>query len=100
MCNVEKIMFNNKYYGKKTGLELTVEDIQSLMQQLSIKFIYKNYKGVIAERHVVPKNIFYGGSDYHSGQGDKLFLSAFDLEKETTRHFLIEDIIEIVYETK
>ena len=87
---------SNKYYGKKTGLELTVEDIQYLMQQLSIKFIYKNYKGVVAERHVVPKNIFYGGSDYHSGQGDKLFLSAFDLEKETTRHFLIEDIIEIL----
>ena len=53
-------------------------------------------KGVVAERHVVPKNIFYGGSDYHSGQGDKLFLSAYDLEKETTRHFLIEDIIEIL----
>ena len=81
---------------KETGLELTVEDIQSLMQQLSIEFIYKNYKGVVAERHVVPKNIFYGGSDYHSGQGDKLFLSAYDLEKETTRHFLIEDIIEII----
>ena len=81
---------------KKTGLELTVNDIQHLMQQLSIKFIYKNYKSVVAERHVVPKNIFYGGSDYHSGQGDKLFLSAFDLEKETTRHFLIEDIIEIL----
>ena len=81
---------------KKTGLDLTVNDIQSLMQRLSIKFIYKNYKNVIAERHVVPKNIFYGGSDYHSGQGDKLFLSAYDLEKETTRHFLIEDIIEIL----
>ena len=80
----------------KSGLELTVKDIQSLMQQLSIKFIYKNYKCVIAERHVAPKNIFYGGSDYHSGQGDKLFLSAYDLEKETTRHFLIEDIIEIL----
>ena len=86
----------NKYYRKKTGLDLTVNDIQSLMQRLSIKFIYKNYKGVVAERHVVPKNIFYGGSDYHSGQGDKLFLSAYDLEKETTRHFLIEDIIEIL----
>ena len=81
---------------KKTGLGLTVNDVQHLMQQLSIKFIYKNYKGVVAERHVVPKNIFYGGSDYHSGQGDKLFLSAFDLEKETTRHFLIEDIIEVL----
>ena len=81
---------------KKTGLDLTVKDIQSLMQQLSIKFIYKNYKGVVAERHVVPKVIFYGGSDYHSGQGDKLFLSAYDLEKETTRHFLIEDIVEIL----
>ena len=81
---------------KKSGLDLTVKDIQSLMQQLSIKFIYKNYKGVIAERHVAPKNIFYGGSDYHSGQGDKLFLSAYDLEKETTRHFLIEDIIKIL----
>ena len=81
---------------KKSGLDLTVEDIQSLMQQLSIKFIYKNYKGVISERHVVPKNIFYGGSDYHSGQGDKLFLSAYDLEKETTRHFLIEDITEVL----
>ena len=81
---------------KKTGLDLTVKDFQSLMQQLSIKFIYKNYKGVVAERHVVPKNIFYGGSDYHSGQGDKLFLSAYDLEKEITRHFLIEDIVEIL----
>ena len=81
---------------KKTGLDLTVEDIQTLIQQLSIKFIYKIYKGVIAERHVVPKNIFYGGSDYHSRQGDKLFLSAYDLEKETTRHFLIEDIIKIL----
>ena len=81
---------------KKSGSGLTVNDIQHLMRQLSIKFIYKNYKEVVAERHVVPKNIFYGGSDYHSGQGDKLFLSAFDLEKETTRHFLIEDIIEII----
>ena len=81
---------------KKSGSGLTVNDIQHLMRQLSIKFIYKNYKVVVAERHVVPKNIFYGGSDYHSGQGDKLFLSAYDLEKETTRHFLIEDIIEII----
>ena len=80
----------------KEGKDLTVEQIQKIMKYRELKFVYKNYKGVVAERHVVPKNIFYGGSDYHSGQGDKLFLSAFDLEKETTRHFLIEDIIEII----
>ena len=80
----------------KEGKDLTVEQIQKIMKYKKLKFVYKNYKGVVAERHVVPKNIFYGGSDYHSGQGDKLFLSAFDLEKETTRHFLIEDIIEII----
>ena len=80
----------------KEGKDLTVEQIQKIMKYKELKIVYKNYKGVVAERHVVPKNIFYGGSDYHSGQGDKLFLSAYDLEKETTRHFLIEDIIEIL----
>lgn len=56
----------------------------------SVKILYKNHRGTVAVRHVVPERIFFGETPYH--KGEQWFLTALDLDKKETRDFAMADI--------
>lgn len=51
---------------------------------------YKNYRGEISTRRIVPKKIWFGSNEYHPGE--QWLLDAHDLEKDAERSFAIKDI--------
>ena len=57
---------------------------------LPLVFIYKNYKGSISERSVLPSSSFYGITAYHTRP--QWFLHAWDIEKKAYRDFAMQDI--------
>lgn len=57
-----------------------------------IEITYKNWKGVISNRIVVPITLWYGESDFH--KGNQWFLKAYDINKLDNRDFAIKDILE------
>ena len=56
-----------------------------------ITFVYKNWKGEIRERRVVPINIEFGHDYYHVP--DQWLLHAIDMEKGARRTFAFEHIL-------
>lgn len=55
----------------------------------SIKFLYKNYKGVVSIRHVQPKEVIWTHNEWHPQ--DQWMLYAFDLDKQAMRTFALKD---------
>lgn len=51
---------------------------------------YKNYRGEISTRRIVPKKIWFGSNEYHPEE--QWLLDAHDLEKDAERSFAIKDI--------
>jgi len=56
-----------------------------------IVFKYKNYKGEISERRVLPKRVYFGSTEHHPHP--QLLMEAFDMEKNAIRTFALRDII-------
>ena len=56
-----------------------------------ITFVYKNWKGEIRERRVIPLNIEFGHDHYH--HPDQWLLHAIDMDKGARRTFAFEDIL-------
>ena len=63
-----------------------------------IAFKYKNWKGKISNRIVIPIAIWYGNSDFHDGT--QWFLKAYDYKKDAERNFAIKDILEYISHEK
>lgn len=57
-----------------------------------IKVKYKNHKGEISDRTIIPKKIYYGSTNYHPNNG--WLLEVFDIEKNDKRTYSFNDIIE------
>lgn len=55
-----------------------------------VEIVYTNWKGVTAKRRIVPKNIFYGSTEWHNEE--QWLLNAFDIDKQADRAFAIKDI--------
>lgn len=51
---------------------------------------YKNYRGEISTRRIVPNKIWFGSNEYHPEE--QWLLDAHDLEKDAERSFAIKDI--------
>ena len=62
----------------------------------AIRIRYTNYKGVTANRHVTPINLWYGSTPYHREK--QWLLTAYDHGKSATRDFALADLS--VIETK
>lgn len=60
----------------------------SIQQPASI--IYKNWRGEVAERRIVPESFFYGATQWHPE--NQWFMRAFDLDKQEYRDFALKDI--------
>lgn len=64
-----------------------------------LKFMYRNHRGAVQERRVLPLEVSFTVSEYYPHELDenskpipKWFLSAFCLERQEIRLFLIEKI--------
>jgi predicted DNA-binding transcriptional regulator YafY len=55
-----------------------------------VQFNYKNYKGSHNVRTVVPVEIWFGSTKYHTK--DQWLLKAYDLDKMDYRDFALKDI--------
>jgi hypothetical protein magn03005560 len=55
-----------------------------------ITMVYTNYKGKTAVRRVLPKEIFFGHTDWHSEE--QWLMTAYDIDKEADRTFAMKDI--------
>lgn len=57
-------------------------------------FEYKNWKGEIGTRKVIPLNIFFSSNEFH--KEPQWLMTAFDKDKLDERTFAINDIIKFI----
>ena len=62
----------------------------------SIKVKYKNWKGEVGIRNIIPQNIYYGNTEFHPE--DQWLLDVFDVDKDAQRTYAMMDIIEFIKE--
>ena len=68
-------------------------DRDDLKSQNPFVFSYTNWRGKRSTRRVIPRSVWYGASEYHSGQ--QWFMRAYDIEKQSVRDFALDDISEL-----
>lgn len=61
---------------------------------VTLRFTYRNWKGEVGQRHVLPHYTWQGVSEYH-GDTRQWFLRAYDLEKKATRDFALKDMLSV-----
>ena len=62
------------------------------MDNKQIKILYKNWKGEIAIRNIIPISIEYKSTEWH--KEEQWILEAFDIDKNANRGFAMKDIKE------
>lgn len=65
-----------------------VKVIYSVAEPLT--FIYRNWRGEVAERRVIPREIHFGATEWHPEP--QWLLRAFDMDKGAERDFAMKDI--------
>lgn len=53
---------------------------------------YKNWKGEIGIRHIIPLEILYGSTEYH--KEEQWLMKAWDLDKKDYRTYALRDVLE------
>ena len=61
------------------------------MKVKPLQFWYRNYKGDVALRTVIPEKVWYGETIYHPGK--QWFMTAFCHDREERRDFALRDCI-------
>lgn len=59
-----------------------------------LRFRYKNWKGEISDRTVIPIRTSVLSSQYHNDGKPCWIMTAYDVDKQDTREFALKDIIE------
>jgi len=62
------------------------------MEKQMIRILYKNYKGEVAYRTIIPKSIDFITTKWHPEE--QWILTAFDIDRNADRGFAIADIKE------
>jgi predicted DNA-binding transcriptional regulator YafY len=62
------------------------------MEKQAVKILYKNYRGEVSYRTIVPKSIDFTATEWHTEE--QWILTAFDIDKDADRGFAIADIKE------
>lgn len=57
--------------------------------QTEIRMMYRNYRGEICERAIIPLQMFFGKTDYHAEP--QWFIKAIDTRRSVTRDFAMKD---------
>ena len=60
------------------------------LQKEMVSIVYTNYRGETGVRKVIPKNIWFGKTDWHPEE--QWLLDAHDVEKGADRSFALKDI--------
>lgn len=66
-------------------------DGDDLLLQGGVTIRYRNHKGEVSERAVVPRRLWYGECAWHPGP--QWLLEAFDLGKNARRTFALRDVL-------
>ncbi len=61
------------------------------LKETPLQFTYRNYKGIISDRKVIPLCIHFGSNKYHKEK--QWLIDGFDLDKQEHRVFAMNDII-------
>ena len=56
----------------------------------TVEIVYTNWKGVTSIRHIIPKDIFFGSTEWH--KEEQWLMNAFDVDKQANRAFALKDI--------
>jgi len=59
-------------------------------EESAISVVYTNYMGETALRHIVPRRLWYGATEWHPDA--QWLLDALDLDKGADRTFAMKDI--------
>lgn len=59
-------------------------------EEAAILVSYKNYRGEISNRKIIPLRIFFGKTEYHPQE--QYLLEVWDLDKEDFRTYSLADI--------
>jgi len=60
----------------------------------TLTFRYRNWKGVVSDRTVIPLRIVVKSSEYHNDGKPCWIMTAWDVEKNAKRDFALQDIIQ------
>jgi predicted DNA-binding transcriptional regulator YafY len=60
------------------------------LAEKTVTINYTNYRGVTADRNIVPKGIFFGTTKFHTQK--QWMLHAYDVAKQDYRDFALRDI--------
>lgn len=64
--------------------------LQLPQPETAVVFTYKNYKGEVATRTVIPSRTYFGSTSFHPEP--QWLLEAWDLDKDEPRTFAHKDI--------
>ena len=59
-----------------------------------VKIVYRNYRGEVSIREIVPIQMFFGETEYHPNR--QWILTAIDVGKGQSRDFAFSDIISVI----
>jgi len=59
------------------------------LEDMSIKVIYKNWKGEKGVRHILPIRIFYGSTEWHPEK--QWLIEVYDLDRKAKRIYALKD---------
>jgi hypothetical protein len=65
---------------------------QSIQLNQAVKVKYKNYRGEVGIRSIIPLEIYWGQTEYHPH--DQWLLKVWDVEKNAERIYAFKDILE------
>lgn len=54
-----------------------------------IKMVYRNWKGEVGERTIIPRRVWFGSTEWHPEMC--WLLTAYDVDKDDMRDFALED---------
>lgn len=54
---------------------------------------YRNYRGEVSTRHIIPLGVWFGVSEFHASEGEQWFVKAYDIDKEDNRDFALKDFL-------
>lgn len=60
------------------------------LDKVKAKVEYKNWKGEVGIRNIIPLEIFYGSTEYH--KEEQWLLRVWDLDKKDYRTYAVKDI--------
>ena len=68
----------------------TMKSHPAVITGRAVKVVYRNYRGEIATRSIVPLEVYWGQTEFHPH--DQWLLKVWDVEKDAERIYAFKDI--------